>query len=414
MAYLISDIKSDLQRKLHGTSLAKLSDVNSLIWEAGKEVIARIDPQEMIQIENIENAIYDSVFDYTAPADLKGNKIIDIRPQVNRRISDNFSNVGKEEFDLTKTNNTFTIQHDNAVKTLRLSKQLTSPTVINEMNDITDNGTWAVSSDASGLVKDNLNFISGGASLKFDLASAVGSTTGIIENTTMTPVDLSELENEGALFHFVFFTNASPITSVKLDWSDDATFTRRWSRTVTTPHNGTAFVDGWQLLRFDWKDATETGTVDEAIIDSIRITITYDGTATGTAQVVRTDSVTAQLGRIWEIVYYSKFPFRNTSGTFIERPTADSDIINLDDDSYNIMLYEAARIAAIEIQGTDSRVDVSEYDKELYGDPSKRDRVGLYKQYAMSYPSEVEKLRNFYYNMPPRTYRSGVRRIIDT
>jgi len=411
MSYLISDIKSDLQRKLHGTSLSKLSDVNSLIWEAGKEMIARIDPQEMIKIENIENAIYDSVFDYTAPDDLKGNKIIDIRPQVKRASNDNFSQTGKEEFDLKKKDNTFSIQWDNAVKTLRLSKQLTSPTTVNEMNDITSNGAWSLSGSASGLVKDNLNFISGGSSLKFDLAAAGGSTTGVIQNTTMTPVDLDELENVGALFHFIFFTTASPITSVKFDWGNDLT-ANFWSKTVTTPHNGTGFIDGWQLNRYDWKDATETGTVDNTAIDSLRATITYDGTATGAAQVVRMDSVTAQLGRIWEIVYYSKFPFRDTNGTFIERPTADTDIINLDDDSYNIMLYETARIAAIEIQGTDSRVDVIEYDKELYGDPSKRDRVGLYKQYAMSYPSETEKIRNTYYKMPPRTYEDGRRRLL--
>lgn len=408
MAYLISDIKSDLQRKLHGTSLAKLSDVNSLIWEASKEMIARIDPAEMIRIANIENAIYDSVFDYTAPTDLKGNKIIDIRPQVNRTLNDNFTNTGLEEFDLNKTNNTFTVQYNTAVKTLRLSKSLTSPTVVNDMNDITSNGTWSVSSNASGLVKDNLNFISGGASLKFDLASGGVGITGIIQNTTMTSVDLSELENEGALFLWVFFTTATPITSVKLDWGNDIT-TNFWSRTVTTPHDQSVFVDGWQLLRFDWNDATETGSVDETAIDSLKITITYDGTATGAEQVVRVDNVTAQLGRIWEIVYYSKFPFRTTLGVFIEKPTKDSDIINLDDDSYNIMLYECARIAAIEIQGTDSRIDVIEYEKELYGDPSKQDRVGLYKQYARSYPSEAEKKRLTYYKMPPKSYREGIR-----
>lgn len=411
MSYLISDVKSDLQRKLHGTSLSKLSDVNSLLWEAGKQVIARIDPNEMIQIANIENAIYDSVFDYTAPDDLKGNKVIDIRPQVNRTTRDHFNQTGKEEFDLNKANNSFTIQYDNAVRTLRLSKQLTSPTQINEMNGITDNGTWAVSSSASNLVVDNLNFISGGASLKFDLAATGGSTTGVIQNSTMTQVDLTELLKEGALFHWIFFTNASPITSVKLDWGNDVS--NFWSRTVTSPHDVSAFKDGWQLLRFDWKDATETGTVDESAIDFIRITITYDGTASGAAQVVRTDSVTAQLGRIWEIVYYSQFPFRNSSGVFIEKPTDDSDIVNLADDSYNIFLYEAARIAAIEIQGTDSRTDVNEYEKELFGDPSKRDRVGLYKQYAMAYPSENKKVRNTYYSMPERTYR-GTRRITRT
>jgi len=410
MAYLISDLKSDLQRKLHGTSLAKLSDVNSLIWEAGKEVIARIDPQETIKIADIENAIYDDVFDYTAPTDLKGNKVIDIRPQVKRTINDNFNNTSLEQFDLTKSDNTFTIQYNNYVRTLRLSKELNgSPTLINAMNSITSNGTWAATGNASNLSEDNLNFISGGSSLKFDLAATVA--TGILTNTTMTAVDLSTLENEGALFLWVFMPTASAFTSVQLEWSDDATFTAKFAKTNTTPHDSAAFVDGWNLLRFDWKDATETGTVDTTKIDSARVTFTYDGTAqVGT----RINNLTAQLGRIWEVVYYSQFLFRNTAGTFIEKPLADTDLINLENDSYNIMLYECARIAAIEIQGTDSRIDVIEYEKELYGDPSKGDRVGLYKQYARSYPSEAEKKRLFYYTMPTRTYDEGVRRIIET
>ena len=410
MAYLISDLKSDLQRKLHGTSLAKLSDVNSLIWEAGKEILARIDPQETVRTANIENAIYDDVYNYTAPTDLKGNKVIDIRPQVNRTLNDNFSNTSIEQFDLTKENNSFTVEYNTSVRTLRLSKQLTSPTVVNQVTGITNNGTWAASSNATNLSEDNLNWVSGGSSLKFDLNAAGGSTTGILTNTTMTAVDLSTLEDTGALFLWVYMPTASVFTSVQLEWSDDATFAANWSQTVTSPHDGSSFQDGWNLLRFDWDDATKTGSPNSSAVDSTRITITYDGTA---QTAVRANGLTAQLGQVYEIVYYSQYIFRDTNGNFIEKPTADTDMINLENDSYNIMLYECARIAAIEIQGTDSRVDVNEYEKELYGDPNKQDRVGLYKQYARSYPSEAEKKRLNYYNMPPRTYDSGIRRIID-
>ena len=102
MSYTIINLKDDLSRKLHGTSLAKVQGILDLIFEAGRTVLQDTDPLETKRNAQIANALYDDVFDYAAPTDLKGNKIIDIRRQVNRKEGDNFSQTFNESFDLRK------------------------------------------------------------------------------------------------------------------------------------------------------------------------------------------------------------------------------------------------------------------------------------------------------------------------
>ena len=103
MSYLISDLKNDISRKLHGNSLSKIEDPLGLIYEAGRTVIDDIDPIMTKRRTQIANALYDQVYDYSAPSDLKGDKIIDIRRQVNRKSGDNFSQTFDESFDLRKS-----------------------------------------------------------------------------------------------------------------------------------------------------------------------------------------------------------------------------------------------------------------------------------------------------------------------
>ena len=87
----VASLKSDLIRKLHGTSLSKIQSPNDVIAEAARNVITRIDPQETIRVATIENALFDDVFSYTAPSDIKGDKVIDLQPQVKRQGSQNYT-----------------------------------------------------------------------------------------------------------------------------------------------------------------------------------------------------------------------------------------------------------------------------------------------------------------------------------
>lgn len=398
MSFTISDAKTRIQRKLHGTSLSKLTAVYDLFAEAGWNVISEIDPAETIRITQLSGKIFDRVYDYALPADVKGNKVIDIRPQVNRTVSDNFSQWLEEEFDLKKSlaNNKLQVRFDDTTKSLRIDKELTVLQLVNGCDGLTDNGTWAATASATNLAADAIDYIEGAGSLSFDL-SAAGST-GYIENSTMTQVDLSDIDEKGAFFLWVYLPAATNFTNVILRWGNSST--AYWSRTVTAPHTFSAFQNGWNLLRFDWSGATETGTVDPNTIDYLRVTFTYDGTAqTG----VKVDQIQAGLGKIFEIAYYSKYLFRDSSGTWIEKPTSDDDIINLDTDSYNLFIYETCYLIAQELQGEDASFDANFFEKKLRGDGTERN-PGLYKRYKKSNPGQTILPQSTYYQMPPQTY----------
>lgn len=389
MPYTVANLKSDLEAIVHGTNLYKVTNLTELINRGARDVLTDVDPQETIRIEQINTPIFSDVFDYALPADIKGNKVIDIRPQVDRTLSENVTQTYSENFDLYKTRENFTIEFDSGTKYLRINKNIVTPIQIHNMDTIDDNGTWAVGDDAQNLAVDTLFKVQGSASLKFDLD---GSTTaGYIENSTFVAKDLTEHENVSSLFLYVYFPDSSIVTSVDLRWGDNTT--NFWNVTSTTPHNQTSFQNGWNLMRFDWNGATETGAPDASSVNYARVTINYDGTADTD---IRVDIITSNIGEIYDIVYYSRFLFSNASGTFIEETTTDTDTVNLATETYDLLLYKIAELAAQQIQAQDSAFDVNYFIQkyELF-----------LSRYKAQYKSQLEKPQLPYYRMPNRIRR---------
>jgi len=48
----------------------------------------------------------------------------------------------------------------------------------------------------------------------------------------------------------------------------------------------------------------------------------------------------------------------------MEKPLANTDVINLDTDSYNLLVYRCAILAAPQIQGKDAKFDIEFYRDE--------------------------------------------------
>jgi len=260
-------------------------------------------------------------------------------------------------------------------------------TVVNEVNALTG---WSVSG-GSNLVLDEVNYITGNAAIRFDLSGAAA----YVENSTLTAVDLSDTTTQNSVFVWVYIPDASMVTSFNLQFGSSGS--NYVNRTVTTPHAGT-FADGWNLLRFDLDGATETGTVDYSAITFFRLTINNDGSG---ASNFRLDSIVAGIGSLYELVYYSDAIFVGADGTRKTVPDAETDTIALETDAYNIMVYECAYLLSQELQGTNGGFDESYFDKMLNGDGR---RVGLYRRYHMSYPSQNKKARSSYYKMRRGTY----------
>lgn len=383
----ISDAKTRIQSKIHGGSINKVQDFYGLCLEAAGNVLLKIDPAETKRTAQVENALYDQQYEYTAPADLKQDRVIDLRVQANRVVSDNFTQTGGENFDLYKSGETFVVENNSGVKTLRISKALTAGTLLHSADSLTSNGTWTAGGNATNLAIDTFNKITGNASLKFDI-SASGSTAWI-ENSTFTAVDLSDLVNVGALFEWVSIPSTTIITSVTLRWGTDSS--NYYHTTVTTGVANTSFVNGWNLLRHDWSSATTVGTPTNTSIGYVRVTFNYNGSATTACRV---DNIIAKLGSIYNVVYYSNFLFRTAAGVWIEKPTLDTDLINLDVTSINLFYYELGELVAQEMQGEDSTVDVDYWTKK---------KTETWDTYMRANKSEAQKRRNSYYSMPRRS-----------
>jgi hypothetical protein len=385
MAYNVTALKSEMQAFIHGTTLNSVIAVDQLIYRAARQLLLDVDPQEMKRSVPLASAIYDRVYDYPIPSDVKGIKVIDIRPQADRNWSDSFLQTYSKPFDLSKDSlaNQFNIDFNTGVKTIRIADSgLVPGVVVNSADSVSSNGTWAAAGTAYNLTVDNINYVSGSSSLKFD------ATTGAayLENSTMNAQNLSEWKNQGHFFLWVYMPTASEFTNVKLRWGSSST--AYYEQTVTVNQQGNTFVDGWNLLDFPWLGAVQTLTPTDTAINYLRVTCNV--TAFQTA--IRLDNIVFRLGTILNILYYSKYLFRDAiTGGWQETITDDSNIINLDTESYNLLVYQVGIHLAQQLQGLDAMFYDGNYFQQHYGD--------ALNSYRLQNRSEWQKPTNIYYGM---------------
>ncbi len=391
--YNVQDLKNDLSGILHGTTNNQIQNLDGVIDRAAREVLLDVDPQETKRTVEFVAPIFNTVYDYPLAADVKGNKIIDVFPQVQRLPSDIWLQAYNQAFDVAKQNifsmtNMFTINFNSSLKTIRINAPwLNPPVVINQIDDISDNGTWAVTGTATNLSVNNTNFAQGAGSLQFDTTAGAGG----INNSTMTAIDLSEVENQSSLFVWVYVPTGASLTSVQLLWGSDSS--NYYDRTVTQTQQATAFVNGWNLCQFQWSGSSTVGSPDSSAISFAEIVLNTSADMTG----CKVNGLNSILGTILNYEYYSKYMFRDAgTGAYQETVTDDSNLINLDTDTFNLLTYKVASLAVQQQQG----LDASFYDGP-YFDNKYQQTLARYKAL---YKSEMQKPQGSYYNMPRSGY----------
>lgn len=385
------DVKDNLSAMLHGGSLNKVRNVEMAAERAANTMLSKIDPIDTIRTSALTNLVHDDITNYSLPSDYK--KIIDLYPQADRGSDDTASRRPIEKFDLTKelTNRTIAVSSNNGSKFLKINWADRSPKVLNACNSLTVNGTWSAVGTASGLVADSITKYSGSASIRFD----VNATGDGIQNTTMTATDMTDEDEVADVFIWVYVGDTTNLTSISAIWGNDLTANYWTGATQTTQADGTAFQNGWNLIKFAWSSATETGTVDPTTIDSFKITIN----STGVIANVRVDNILFSIGRAFDLSYYSKYIFKNTAGTWITKPTTDLDTVVLDNDAMQIFLLECLIAIGHQIEGENSGFDINFAKNEL-GDPTKG--LGLYAKYVKEYPTQAKKEVSYYGSNPSR------------
>jgi hypothetical protein len=123
----------------------------------------------------------------------------------------------------------------------------------------------------------------------------------------------------------------------------------------------------------------------------------FDTAITGTITPVYFDAVICSLGSIYEIEYYSKYLFRSLAGAFKERPTLDTDLLNLDTDSYGVFTSCLSLLAAQQQQGKDSGYDLKTFDADY------KEAVASYNR---RFPSQAQKVTGSYYKVKRSSYAS--------
>ncbi len=355
-----------------------------------------VDPQETKRTLEFVGPIFNTVFDYPIASDVKGNKIIDIFPQVQRIPRDIWSQAYNQAFDIAKQNifasaNMFTMNFNTGLKSIRINAPfLNAPIILNQIEAIGTNGTWAIGGTATDLAVNNSNFVQGSGSLQFNTTAGAA----YFENSTMSAQNLSAVENQAYMFVWVYVPTGASLTSVNLRWG--STSGDYWSSTVTTNQEGNAFVNGWNQCQFVWSTATVVGSPDSSAVDYARITLNTTATLTGCLL----NGLDCILGTILSYEYYSKYLFRDSiTGAFQETVTDDSNLINLDTESYNLLTNYCIYLAAQQMQGQDSSYDASffkgEYDKCL-------------ARYQAMYKSEIQKPQSVYYYQPNKSYRGYI------
>lgn len=387
----LSDMVIDVSRK----TIGNLTQKRAIINRAVREVWGEVDIRTSKRRSNLTPALFQDVYEYAKPTDMKALGIIDVMPLIGRAEGwrGEFLLTTPEEFDRCKTmyRNLAAVYDADGIGKLLISAQIRndSQVTLHDMESLTENGTWDDDgTGATGIATDADQVTEGNRSIEFDIEASQGS--GYIENASgMTAADLTDyLDNQIFLWVYIPVTSASELaklTTITLRFGSASN--AYYQRAVTTNNWGTAFKTGWNLLRFDLdSNLTTSGSPDIENIDYLYLSFTVgSGGFAAKASGFRVDQIVARAGEVHDVIYYSKYPWQTSGGTYIENSTADTDLLNADTDEVDLI---AKRIDYLLARANKQRDDVNFARDEW--------QAGV-DSYKMKYPSERKLLTTVYH-----------------
>lgn len=389
-AYQYSDLLNQIIDQNRRSNITNVITARNYINRAARLVATEVDLRSMKRKAVLGTDLFDDVYSYPAPSDLKSDAIIDFAPQVNRSSDFRLELVSEQEFDQKKTikRNVIAVATDDLAKRILFSGDvddtILKPASLDTLT--TDGGTWVLFGDAESVAADADNYVVGGGSVKFDISSAGGTTAGL-QNASLTQFDITDYTNAGHVFVWVYINSTTNLTNWILRIGNDSS--NYYTQTVTTDHASLAFVNGWNLLRFDFASMTQTGTVAPTTCDYIAIYMTK--TAGKTDDGYRVDDVSLHTGEIHDVLYYSRYPWQTSAQAYIENSTADTDYLNAEMDEFEGFVFKGKEELFRELR----RFDLVKDAREQY--------ENWKREYKMRNPTERVHRNRFYYN--PNLYR---------
>lgn len=382
-------IKESLGRKFHGASLDDIQGISdlSLFREAASNLLSEIDPYETVRLHRFD--LFSGVTEYAPPDDLKAKKLIDPAPQDGEQGED-FNQTFAKEFRRDRQDYKLSVQFVDGSKVLKVRAPGKGASLrVDATDDYTD---WTAAGGATGLENDTVITLDGSDTLRADL----GAAGGYLENAALAQIDLSAHEDTGSFFRKIYIpSSASSITSLTLRIGSASG--AYWS--ITGQAHFGSYKDGVNLVRFDWADATETGTPDSAAVDYERLIFV----TTAAISDVRVGPLYSRLPTPYETPYYSNRLFRNTdTDAWLETPTDEDNEVMLEKEGENLFFYECCRLIAEDLA---LDTEALKFEKKLFGAPGESN--GLYAQYREDKPSEKLRPQLRYIDLRNRRSRRG-------
>ncbi len=343
-----ANLKSRINAGIKG-KIGMLLSEDDLVNDVVREVISDVRLRSQKRKSRMAPNLFSTIYEYGAPVDLDDQSIVDIAPQVGRRVWSDWRLTTPEEFDRRKSVEDRIVavnDHDN-IKKILIGKVIDDDSLsISTLDTVTSGGgTWVVTGGATNLVANSDDYVKGSASLMYDISASAVTTAGI-KNTGLNTFDFTDYKNN-SVFHWQYIQSTTGLTSYTMNIGSSTS--NYYSKTVTTNNEGTAFVTGWNLLRFDFTAATTTGTPLLTAFNYVEIymnKLTTKVSETG----YRADNVEAKKGQIYDLYYYSEYGWETSSGTWIVNSTDDSDILHADPSEFNMFIQKGVELAGIECE----------------------------------------------------------------
>jgi len=383
--YTYSDYRQRVNAGVQG-KIDILIDDRETLNASVRELLSKVNTRSTIRRSNLAPNLFNGIFPYTCPSDLKDYDIIDIPAQAKRSDGEWFL-VPPEEFDIYDGEKTgmMAIDDYNGVRVLKLASAVDSDSLtVSQLDDTTSGGgTWAAFGDAENIAADDSDYVKGSGSLKWDISSAGGTTAGIV-NSSVNTVDISDyLGGTSAFFVWAKINSATNLTNYILRFGTDSS--NYYSKTVTTQADGTAFVAGWNLLKFDVSSLTTVGTPTDTTLNYFAIYMTKTAGKISETDY-KFDWLVLKKGLVHFVKYYSEYGWETTAGARIEDSTSNEDLLVASGDEFNLFVKQGIVNARREINFPIQEIQKSEQELDV-----------AIKAYQSSNPSYAEVQTSEYY-----------------
>jgi len=309
---------------------------------AVREVCSRVDLRSSIRRTSLVPNMLLEQYEYQCPSDLKINSVIDIQPKTGRKLTSSWRLTTMEEFDRTKAEmitddslGLISLGDSNQIRKILISNIYSDDQTL--IDDMETSANWTKYGDTD-TVGESTNRVVGDESLSYNIDATGGTTAGVYNDDIS--VDLTNYRNDGQIYVWAYLSSETDVTNFKIRIGTAAAY---YEITVTTNNEGTAFQEGWNLLRFDLEDKTETGTVAYAACTYALLFMTKDsGKVSETGYLF--NYLTVGVGSFYDVVYYSKYLWKTSGSVRIENSTTTTDILIADTDEIRLIESRTAML----------------------------------------------------------------------